>query len=413
MAGKLVIILLVILGVFLRTYQFPERINFGMEQGMTLSMTASYIHEKFSLLGMSNVARVTHDGHMVLINPLYNYSLIPFMLVLGKNPITLSYLALWINLLTALVLYYVAQKVFNKRTAIFSSFFFLFNLTMIEHSLTLWIHNLVPLVGILSFYLLVKWQSNRSWAIVFVLGILSGLGYAMEYIYLLTAGLIALYLFATSKSKISTIFWYTLGFAIPQLPVIIFDLRHEWYNIKTLWQYTLDTIEKPSQSRLAFYHFLQYYPIVFLFMGYITAHIYKLNKVVVGSILLIYLSFTLTSPKLSLNQAVGTPTGMNTPMLLDLASSIAKDAQGDFNVVYLPQSEYRAHALRYMLTYIYGVTPMGVEAYPSAKTIYAVGDTGLDLLKDRPWEVGAFNPRNQVVLTMTPNNLFSVYKLTQ
>ena len=413
MSSKIIILFLLFLSIFIRLYHFPQRINFGMEQGMTLSTTASYIYEKFSLLGMSNVARVTSDGHMVLINPLYNYSLIPLMLVFGKNPITLSYLAFFINIFTALALYFIAKKIFSKQIALFATFFFLFNLTMIEHSLTLWIHNIVPLIGILSFYLLFKWQTSKSRLVIFTLGVLSGLGYAMEYVYLLTLGCIGLYLLITSKHRLTTIFWYCLGCLLPQLPIILFDLRHDWYNLRTLWQYALDTWANPGQSRLMFYHFLQFYPLIFLAFGYLTDRLWRVSKFMGIAMITLYLAFTLTSPKLSLHQAIGTAPGMDTPLLIDFAKTISTDVTDPYNIVYLPQSEYRSHALRYLLTYVYQVPPMGIEAYPSAKTIYAVGQTGLDLLTDRPWEIGAFNPHNQEILVSDPNNLFSIYKLTQ
>lgn len=404
---------LLILSIALRLYHFPERINFGMEQGMQLSTTASYLYDKFTLLGMVNVHRVTQDGHMVLISPLYNYSLIPFMIAMGRNPITLTYLAFATNIVTSLALYYISKKLLGFRVALISTFFFLFNLTMIEQSLTLWIHNVIPLIGIMSLYLLVKWNSDKNWWVIFSLGILSGIGYSLEYVYLATLLGIGLYLLVTAKHKWQCIFWYFSGFLVPMLPVLAFDLRHDWYGLRTLWQYSLETLSNPGQSMLAFYHLLQFYPLCFLGMGYLTDRVLRIRPVLGSAFLLGYLIFILTSPKLSLNQAIGTVAGMDAPSLMKFSEAISRDAPDSYNVVYLPQSEYRAYALRYLLTYVHNAPPLGFDGYPSANVIYVVGQSDLDLLTSNVWEINSFQPSHQIVLASTPNNLYSVYKLTR
>ena len=114
---------LFLIGLCLRLYNFPQRVNFGPEQGVTLSTTYEYIHGKFSLLGLPNLQRFTTDGLQIFSGSLYNYALIPAMFALGKNPITFTYFALTINMLTALLMYYLILKLNGHKIAFFSTFF--------------------------------------------------------------------------------------------------------------------------------------------------------------------------------------------------------------------------------------------------------------------------------------------------
>ena len=102
---------------------------------------------------------------------------------------------------------------------------------------------------------------------------------------------------------------------------------------------------------------------------------------------------------------------MDTPTLIQMAGAIAHDAGPYYNVVYMPDSEYRAYALRYLLTGIYHKPPMGIDAYPSADELYVVASSTRSLDNDIPWEVSSFHPISRSVFYTAPNGKNVVYKL--
>lgn len=73
-------IVVIALATWLRFTNFYHRILFGPEQALSLIVSSEQI-EHFTLLGLPNLQRVTSNGHILYSGSLFNYSLIPFLLV--------------------------------------------------------------------------------------------------------------------------------------------------------------------------------------------------------------------------------------------------------------------------------------------------------------------------------------------
>jgi uncharacterized membrane protein len=106
---------------------------------------------------------------------------------------------------------------------------------MISQSLTIWILNPLPLVGLLGMYLLIKYHHKLPPWPILALGVLSGIATGMEWMCLLTVIFLFIYLLYKSAQKTRDISIFILGFALAFSPTIIFDLRHDWYHLRTLW----------------------------------------------------------------------------------------------------------------------------------------------------------------------------------
>ena len=407
------VILLFIVGLIVRVYNFPTRINFGPEQGITLSTTAQYINGNFSLLGLPNVQRFTSSGLQLFSGPLYNYALIPIMKVFGYDPIVLSVTALVINFCTAIILYFMVKQISTDRIAFFTTFLFLFNITMIDQSLTLWILNPMPLVGLIATYLLIRHKKNYSIPIIFLLGTLCGVGISLEYFFLFTALLVGLILLLKSKSRLSSLAVFLAGIMIPLTPTVLFDLRHDWYHARVIWQYFLDTLTTPSQSKIVGYHFWQFYPLLFLAFGWILAKIYESRWWMAVGLSFLYVVFGFYIGRFSFTQAVGSPPYMNAVKLMNISKIIAKDTENNFNVVYTPDYDYRAYAIRYILTYIYHKVPMGEKEYPHAKSLYVVTTGEANITTNAPWEISSAKLTHLELIYATSDQKYFVYKMTK
>ncbi len=402
---------LIVAALWVRLYHFSNRITLSMEQGMTLATTASYVYDKFSLLGMANVQRVTHDGHMVLVNPLYNYLLIPPLLITHGDPIAMTYVALFTNIVTAAAIYWLSRKMkLSRRVSFFATAFFLFNTVMIEQSLTLWIHNAVPLLGLVTLYLLYKEGKQDKWWIPLALGILSGTGYAFEYLYLGTAIIVGLLTLIFTKKKWQALVLYGVGFLVPQLPIIAFDIRHDWYTLRTLWTYTLDTLHHPGQTRLNIYHFFQFIPALCIAGGMLVDWVCKRWRLLGYTIVALYIVANLGAKTVQWGTAQPKITA---PDVLAMSAVVAAHVTGPYNIVYKPDSEYRAYVMRYILTYRLRKPPLGIEAYPSADTLFVVAVRGENLLINQPWEIAVLHAKKQTELSSVTGNEYALYELTK
>lgn len=405
---NLFLLLILVCSLIIRFYNFQDRINFGPEQAISLITSAEYIKDKITLIGLPSTQRVTSTGHIIFSSPLFNYSLMPLELMFDFDPIPITAYFALLNVLTGFIIFFLVKKLFSTKIAFLSLILFLFNNYMIFHSMFIWIVNYLPLIGILTFYLLIRFREKNIKIYSLLIGLLSGIAFGTEYLYLLTAALVFIFLIYYSKNKLVHGSFFFIGVVFASLPMIIFDLKHNFYYLSTLYQYLIDTINSPGQSKIAYYHFLQFWPLLALAGAILLAKIKNIYLVIF--LCLTYILFNISSPLVSFSEAIGMNKGLNYPMLDTAARYIAQDKSNKFNVVTTWDFDSRAHPLRYLLQYRYEVTPQGVEEYKNVDNIYVMTSFTYDLNKASMYEISSFKPFNVKLLTKI-NDSYSVFKL--
>jgi len=428
-SGKIKILalacLVIGLAIFIRFYNFPSRINFGPEQAMSLIVTGEYLNEKVTLLGVPSTQRITSEGHIIFSSPFFNYSLMPLEKFFNYDPIPITGYFTLLNIFTGLVTFLILSKISNRRVAFFSLILFIFNEYMIFHSLFIWIVNYLPLIGILTFYFLWEFKDKNKPKYPLLLGLLSGIAFGLEYMYFLTAVLVLIVLASFSKNKLRDVLLFLIGFAVANFPIILFDVKHNLYYLRTFLQYFEDTIKNPGQSRLAYYQFLQFWPILAFLGGLIIDLFYSrfakfrnicsrlLGYMVIVAFVVLYVIFNLTSKKVSFVNAVGMSAGFNIIKLDVAARVISLDCPKDnFNVAMLLDFDSRAHPLRYLLNYRYRLKPKGIEQYSDIDTLYVIASSNYNFGEALAWEVKTFAPFKVHILKEIDQNYF-VYKLVK
>ncbi len=408
----LLLALIIIFALGVRFYNFNNRINFGPEQAISLITSGEYIQEKFSLLGIRNLQRVTSQGHVIFSGALFTYTLVPLQLIFNFDPLPITGYFAVLNILTGLALFFAALKIFNLKIAFFSTVLFLFNDFMINHSLFIWIVNYLPILNIGIVYLLYKHKEKEKTFYVFLIGLLVGISFGLEYIYLFTAVLVFGILLWISKKRISITLFFLIGAALGNFPMLLFDFKHDYYHLRVLWQYFLDTIGNPVQSLISYYHFLHFWPLFALFGGLVISFIYKKNKFLALFLIALYISLNLISPRISFNEAIGMSKDLKYPTVEATAKVIAGDKPEKFNVAALLDFDSRAHPLRYLLKYRYGLNPMGIEEYPESETLYVLTKSDYDIIASKTWEIDSFRPFSLDILKAIDKQ-YTVYKLTK
>lgn len=409
------VIFIVIFASVVRFYNFENRINFGPEQAISLLVTADYINEKFTLLGEPNVQRITSFGHRIFHPPVFNYSLIPFLLIFNYDPLPITAYFCLLNLFTGVILYWVINKYFNVMVAIFSVVLFLFNSVMIQHSLFIWNQNYIPLLSILIGLVAYKIKiakGKSEFKFAFILGILSGLILGIEFIFLITMIFIFGLAYYWSKHKFFIFSGFTIGIIISLSPMIIFDLRHQFYFLNTLMQYFFDTLKQPGQNNLSYYHFLQFWPLLALSGGLILAKIYSKVPLLAICLTFTYIFLNLISSQINFTKAMGMNTNLNYRKLTQAVESIARDKPISFNVTTTWDFDSQAHPLRYLMKYRQKLTPASTENYSEINNIYIMSNPDYNFQDTTLYEIASFRPFNVALLTKIDND-YSVFKLSQ
>ena len=405
------VLILFLAATLIRFYHFPDRITFGPEQAMSLLISADYL-DKPSLLGQPYF-RVTTSGHQLFTAPFFNYALVPLLLLFRFNPLPVTAFFSLLNLFTAAILYRFASRHLPWLAAFLATLIFLFNSRMIFHSLFIWILNFLPLLGLLNFYFLYRFFISRFPKFAFGVGFVAGLAFGIEYFYLFTAAVIFTLLIYSSRTRLKTALVFAAGGSAASLPLTLFDLRHDFYHTRTLWQYFLDTLSNSRQSFITYYHFLNFWPIFVLLGGFILYRMFQKKHTLLSLILLAaYFYSNLFSSHVSFSGAVGMPPGLTLAKLEEASAAISADAPDRFNVASLLDFNTRAHPLRYFLRFYYHRQAEAFDNYSSLSALYVLADSDTDINLPTNYELRSFYPYRVTILDHLDDR-YLVYKLTK
>jgi len=403
------IVAIFLVNIFIRFYNFENRVTYGPEQARSLIVASGNIKNGPSLLGQEYF-RYSSQGHKLFYSATFTYSLIPLILLFNYDYIGIAgYFAL-LNLMTGLAVYLVTKKITNRIAALFSLVFFLFNAYMVYHSLFLWPYNYLPLFGILSVYLCYLFQVQNRRMYPFVLGVVSGIGFGIQFLYLPYALVFLVFLLSKSHRKPMTFLAFLAGAVIGNLPMVLFDLRNNFYHLVTLMQYFIDTLNGVSDASFNYYYLLPLWSIVSLVVGWLFYELYKKSKLMAIVLLVSYIVLNLNSSLIDFEKPTGMADGLTWKEIRRVAKVIADDGPKDFNVAVLLDFDTRGYILRYPIEYVYGFKPLGEEMYPEAGTTYALSRMDYDYQNPKVWELQVAHPYNIQLLSEIGTH-YGVYRI--
>lgn len=408
----LLVVAIFLLALFVRFYNFGERITFGPEQARSLFVSGRYISDKPSFLGQEYF-RVTSYGHKLFSGALFSYSLVPLQIIFKYDALPLTGYFTILNVFSGLALFWVVRRILGEKLAIFALILFLFNDYMIYHSLFIWILNYLPLVGIALFYLLYLYLKKPKFSYSFMLGVLSGIGINLQYLFIPIALAVLFFVLWKSNNKLKDFALFTIGSLVGNFPMVIFDLRHNFYHLRSLWQYLLDTLAAPSRSIITYYHFLPIWPLFIVVLSFVFLRLWEKNKALGAIALAFYLYINLTSSKISFKGPTGMPEGLLYSEVIDAGKAIAHDAPSDenFNVVALLDFDTRGFILRYPVEFMFGKRPRDFEDYPNTPTLYVLSDKSYNFASPAVWELKVNLPYKYRILKDIDER-YAVFKIT-
>jgi hypothetical protein len=389
---KLFLVLLFSFALFIRLYNYENRFTFGSEQARSLVVSGNYIKDKPSFLGQEQF-RVTSQGHKLFSGALFSYSLVPLQLLFNFDPVPISIFFVILNVATGALLFFLVQKAFGFKTAFFSTTLFLFSAHMINHSMFIWILNYYPAIGLLAAYFIYLFHKKEKSSLALLLGVVSGVGFNFHYLFLPFAVGIFVYLAVRSKKKVKSLALFLLGALIGNFTMIAFDVRHDFYHLRILLEYSHDVFTGIGEKNASLFHLLNIWPLLAVVGGIALGRLFKKSRVLALSVLVIYIFLNLFSNLVDFSKPVGMPKGLFYRDILAASDMIAEDATyGSFNVSSLLDFDKRGYVLRYPLKFLYDSHPMGVEDYPVSDKLYVLAETNYNFDESGVWEVRIFDP---------------------
>lgn len=207
---------IIIISFLLRSWHLSTDLLFHRDQGLHSLSIWNITHQgKPSLLGHpSDVDGLTHA-------PVYYYLMLPAYVLFNGNPVAASLFQIILEVLSLPLLYLAIKKLFNQKTALLT--LLLYSVSYGAISLSRWLVNVTPIIPLTNLLLFLLVFNSKIFFTSFIVGIITQLDAAIG-VFLLPF----LFWFYRARLNIKTICLILIGFLIPALPLVIFELRHKF-----------------------------------------------------------------------------------------------------------------------------------------------------------------------------------------
>lgn len=194
------------------------------------------------------VKKILVDKHPTLIGgalpggfylaPGYFYISAFFYYLSDLNPIGMGKVAAAISVISIPIFFFVIKKMFSAKVAVLAALFYTFSYLTVIYNRTWWPLTFSPLVSIVSYFSvfqLVK-TKNPRWFIPLTLALIVGVQSDPSNFSILLTSTIAILLFRLPFKNL----WAAAAvflFVFSHIPLLIFDLRHDFLNSKAVLKF--------------------------------------------------------------------------------------------------------------------------------------------------------------------------------
>lgn len=230
------IILILVLGAYLRLYRISDYMTFLGDEGRdVLVVKRMLVDHKFTLLGP------TASVGGFFLGPIYYYFMLPFLWLWHLDPTGPAVMVALFGVATIFLVYLFGQKFFGKTAGLVAALLYATSPLVIAYSRSSWNPNLMPFFSLLILYTLYQGVVSNSKKYLLSSGIFLGIAFQLHYLALFLAVIMAMYVILTNGQKIKSSVGHglllLLGFIIGFSPFLAFEARHDFANTQTILRF--------------------------------------------------------------------------------------------------------------------------------------------------------------------------------
>lgn len=401
--------IIILIFLFLRLYHLPESLNFGSDQGATLLETYNVYQEKKLTLISAGGSSWTSSGRYIFFSSLLYYILMPVLILARWNPLSVSYFLIFLQLVSLVIIYEILDRIHQKGlNAAFFAVLFSFSPVLVNYSRFVWSPNfLIPIAAaILAFILVLRTFQKKRDLISLFLGLLFAAGFQINYSFILVMAVSLIWIILQKRMQARHFLLMFTAFLIGISPLLLFELRHDFYNIRTLLLILTQKGKTDSAFRFNYHYILGLIPYVLYFLSVILGKLKKISRIITFIIIMIFVIYSaaviLPYPKSGFTMV----EGWNYPGEKKATAVILSQRKSKYNIVDLLTGDTRAMGLRYLLT-MEGSPPMSVTDYPKSEYLFIYSKDSIDkILKGSLWEIDTVKPVNVVNKWYIQNGIY-------
>ena len=259
--------IIMLIAAILRSYRMSDLAVFLADQASDSTAVYNILHGGFTLLGPITSIGGFYNG------PIVYYLMAPVFWIFHSDPLSGTIFKTILSCFTIPFIFLIGKKVWNEATGFLAGFIFAISPLMIEYSRSAF--NSYPAIffSTVIVYLIFSLKKPFSNIKLLLIGICVGWIIQMHYLTIAFVLFIFLYPFFY-KAYISWRYYLiiSIGILIGFAPFLIFELRHDFLNMRLMINYFTSSYE--SERSLS--HILTIWPRV-------TGEIIGGNKIVVGT----------------------------------------------------------------------------------------------------------------------------------
>ncbi|MCX6726686.1 MAG: hypothetical protein NTY75_02605 [Candidatus Shapirobacteria bacterium] len=392
MTNKVFICLFVLISLVylsLRFYRLDSLVIFHTDQAIHLS-EAKTILDRHQLPLLGPASSKTFMGRSFFVGPNYYYLLALIGIVSSWNPLVVTSYFIIIDFIFIVFFTIFIRYKFNSVYSLLTFLFLATSPYLVSSSWFFWNPHLLLPLSILVLFFLDHFILTHKLFFLFMASFFWGFAFSCHYSAVFWV-LIFLYFLIHSRTifNIKSIFLLLLGFSLGDLPFLVFEIRHQFYNFKTIFFiYTHSSVG----DGLTYYYFI--FPLLVFFL-FIVLSLFSRIKSKQTTLLLFLFLITLFSWQFSFSNGYHSQDnikGWNYPDQLRTVNLIlAAGCPQNFNVAATMQGDTRFYDFRYLLD-LNNCHPNGIDSYPTSKIIYLVAPKSRTPEAETVWEIASFKP---------------------
>jgi len=235
-----VIAVLAIIFFLPRFIHLDRRVPFDWDQEKLAYEVKNIItNHKLTLLG----PRANNDKGFFL-GPQFTYLLLPFFLITKMNPSAFYYFLILYNVLFFFGVFFILKKMFGILKAAVFLIFWSLNPILIENDVAPFWPIFIPFGVLLVWFILYRLEKKNcpkfEWLLLgLVLGFFFNMHFQFIFIFIFTL----IFLFISRKKirfSFINILFFLIGVLIMFSPLIVFDMRHHYFNANLFFHFFTD-----------------------------------------------------------------------------------------------------------------------------------------------------------------------------
>jgi len=403
--NKSLFILLVLISLYIlfRSVYFSENLNFSADQGDQVKKSFElWQDKKIELIGPAISFR--NNGRMIFTGSITYYFQLLFLLPGKFDPIASSYLFMLFGAVMLIPLYLGVKNLSDEKKAIFICSIYTFLPLYIDYSRFFWNPNYQFVLTPLVIWLVSVYTKNRKHLWLFLESLLLGILLMFHYQYFVVIGIFFVFHLLNKKFGLREISVFAFGIILGFFPMIFFELRHNFYNIRTLLMFfgEKNSVFGQGGSLDKSHYYLSISLCLLVLLTSIKK--IKLTWIFVGALGLFLFVLCLTKISSKPTHGFGMPANWNYLMELKANEIIRSNKIKDYNVANLIYNT-KASVQKYLLK-INGEN-IDEENYTTNQYLYIITDR-MDPLSDSAYEVNWFKP-STLIQDWDLNNQYRLY----